>query len=312
MTLKKKRAEKKSGPCLKDLLRFLPMTWRSRPDYWGLIVVPDWAMCEQGRRQSPINIDPAKLLYDPHLRPLHIDRLRLRGQLSNNGHNLVYKPSNDSSDVHLTISGGPLAYHYTFHAIHVHFGMKDALGSEHTVNDRAFPAEIQIIFYNSDLYANISEAKHLPLGVATISLLAQVGKVPNAELSVVLRNVSHLTYKGLDVGNLHLSICELLPDTKQYITYDGSLTTPGCYESVTWVIMNKPIYITSQQLNEMRALFQGTKLYPGAPLGNNYRPPQPIYHRPLRTNIDFNFKQSRTCPTMKYETYYQANVLSKR
>lgn len=31
-------------------------------------------MCNKGRRQSPINIEPEKLLFDPYLRPLHIDK----------------------------------------------------------------------------------------------------------------------------------------------------------------------------------------------------------------------------------------------
>lgn len=45
-----------------------------------------------------------------------------------------------------------------------------------------------------------------------------------------------------------MSILELLPDTDYYMTYDGSTTMPGCYETVTWVILNKPVYITKQQV----------------------------------------------------------------
>lgn len=41
--------------------------------FWGLIN-PVWNMCNKGRRQSPINIEPDKLLFDPYLRPLHIDK----------------------------------------------------------------------------------------------------------------------------------------------------------------------------------------------------------------------------------------------
>lgn len=45
-----------------------------------------------------------------------------------------------------------------------------------------------------------------------------------------------------------LSIRGLLPDTDYYMTYDGSTTMPACYETVTWLILNKPIYITKQQV----------------------------------------------------------------
>lgn len=43
------------------------------PAFWGLIN-PQWNMCSKGRRQSPINVEPEKLLFDPYLRPLHIDK----------------------------------------------------------------------------------------------------------------------------------------------------------------------------------------------------------------------------------------------
>lgn len=45
-----------------------------------------------------------------------------------------------------------------------------------------------------------------------------------------------------------LSVRGLLPDTDYYMTYDGSTTAPACFETVTWVIINKPIYITKQQV----------------------------------------------------------------
>lgn len=43
------------------------------PAYWGLMN-PQWNMCSKGRRQSPINVEPDKLLYDPFLRHIHLDK----------------------------------------------------------------------------------------------------------------------------------------------------------------------------------------------------------------------------------------------
>ncbi|XP_014667539.1 PREDICTED: putative carbonic anhydrase-like protein 1 [Priapulus caudatus] len=280
-------------------------TWKfERPDYWGLIVRPDWAMCEQGRRQSPINIDPAKLLYDPHLRPLHIDKHAGHGFLTNNGHNMIFRVGN-TSHPHINISGGPLSYKYRVQELRVHFGMKDTHGSEHTVNGKAFPLEVQIVGYNSDLYANMSQATHLPQGLVAISLLAQVGKTRNQELTLLIENITEIIYKDQRVPASYVSVSEMLPDTQQYITYEGSTTTPGCQETVTWIIINKPIYVTTQQLNTLRGLHQGTIQHPQAHLGNNYRPPQPLHHRPVRANIEFNLKQGRKCPSMKPLTYYK-------
>lgn len=47
------------------------------PSFWGLIN-PQWNMCNKGRRQSPIDVVPDKLLFDPYLRPLHIDKHKVR------------------------------------------------------------------------------------------------------------------------------------------------------------------------------------------------------------------------------------------
>lgn len=43
------------------------------PAFWGLIN-PQWSLCSKGRRQSPINIEPDKLLFDRHLRPVLVDK----------------------------------------------------------------------------------------------------------------------------------------------------------------------------------------------------------------------------------------------
>lgn len=56
---------------------------------------------------------------------------------------------------------------------------------------------------------------------------------------------------------------ELLPDTKHYMTYDGSTTMPACHETTTWIILNKPIYITKQQASI--ATVTAFKMQPHAP-----------------------------------------------
>jgi len=42
----------------------------------------------------------------------------------------------------------------------------------------------------------------------------------------------------------HVALHELIPATDDFVTYEGSLTQPGCQETVTWIIINKPLYIT--------------------------------------------------------------------
>ncbi|XP_022246021.1 carbonic anhydrase-related protein 10-like [Limulus polyphemus] len=83
---------------------------------------------------------------------------------------------------------------------------------------------------------------------------------------------------------------------------------PGCHETVTWLVMNKPIYITIQQLYALRQLMQGEPENPKAPLVNNFRPIQDRHHRLLRTNIDFNRRKDLQCPTMYRDMFYRANT----
>lgn len=47
------------------------------PKYWG-VLNPLWKLCSIGKRQSPIDIDPDKLLFDPFLKNLHIDKDKVR------------------------------------------------------------------------------------------------------------------------------------------------------------------------------------------------------------------------------------------
>ncbi|XP_014257155.1 carbonic anhydrase-related protein 10-like isoform X2 [Cimex lectularius] len=293
----------------------LGLTWESwwtydgisGPDFWGLIN-PDWSMCTKGRRQSPVNLEPNKLLFDPNLRALHMDKHRVNGLLTNTGHSVLFRVDNTTRQ-HVNFTGGPLSYKYQLHHIHVHYGMDDETGSEHTINGHTFPAEIQIFGFNSQLYSNFSEAVHKAQGIVAISVLLQLGDLSNPELRILTDNLDKIRYAGEEVEVRRLSVMGLLPDTEYYMTYDGSTTMPPCHETLTWVILNKPIYITKQQLHGLRRLMMGDGEDPMAPLGNNYRPPQPLHHRPLRTNIDFNVKQAgeKQCPSMYKEVYYKAN-----
>ena len=53
--------------------------------------------------------------------------------------------------------------------------------------------------------------------------------------------------------------------------------------------------ILHPQLKSLRELHQGTPRNPKARMVNNLRPPQPLHHRPLRTNI--HLKTKPTCST---------------
>ncbi|KAA0202849.1 hypothetical protein HAZT_HAZT006685, partial [Hyalella azteca] len=141
----------------------------------------------------------------------------------------------------------------------------------------------------------------------------------NPELRILTDAIEKIRFAGSYTWISSLSVQGLLPPTDFYFTYEGSLTQPPCHETVTWLVLNKPIYATPAQLKTLRKLHQGTARSPKAKMVNNFRPTQLLYHRPLRTNIDFTGPRSKSgarkiaghnsgqrgeCPGMTRQMYY--------
>lgn len=68
-------------------------------------------------------------------------------------------------------------------------------------------------------------------------------------MRILTEELSRIRYGDNEARIKHISIRGLLPDTEHYMTYEGSTTMPGCHETVTWIVQNKPIYITLQQVS---------------------------------------------------------------
>lgn len=63
-------------------------------------------------------------------------------------------------------------------------------------------------------------------------------------------------------------------NTETYYTYRGSLTTPPCSETITWVIFSTPVSISFKQMTRFRMLSNGEDK-----LGDNFRKLQNIGQR---------------------------------
>jgi len=257
----------------------------SGPAYWGLLN-PTWTMCNKGRRQSPINLDPGSVYFDSKLKPLKVDKQEVDGRITNTGQSLVFKV--EEGQLAINISEGPLAYKYQFQEMYFHWGESDTSGSEHTVNHQHFPAEIQIYGFNIQLYPNLTTAREYPGGVVSISILVNLKETiteDDSSLHTIISHLSEVKYRGGSTKTGPISLASIIPSTDHYITYEGSTTFPGCWETTTWIVYNKPVYISKHDLDSFRSLRQGDRLHEKAPLGNNLRPQQPLNNRALRTNI---------------------------
>uniref|UniRef100_UPI002952AB59 carbonic anhydrase 5A, mitochondrial-like n=1 Tax=Panthera onca TaxID=9690 RepID=UPI002952AB59 len=91
------------------------------------------------------------------------------------------------------ISGGPLENHYRLKQFHFHWGAVDAWGSEHTVDDRAYPAELHLVHWNAAKYRSYKEAVLGESGLAVIGVFLQLGahREPLQKLVEVLPEVKH-------------------------------------------------------------------------------------------------------------------------
>nr|ANJ65967.1 carbonic anhydrase [Hydroides elegans] len=275
----------------------------SGPENWGKVNA-EWSICLKGNKQSPINIRTKDLLYDPNLRRFHVSRHRVNASMQNNGH--FVHITIDSSSKHLVnISGGPLQYHYHVSDIVIHFGETNSEGSEHSIDGRFHSGEIQIIGWNSDIYSNATEALGSSNGLAVIALLMKVAEPINIEFDVISNFFSRVKYKGQKEHIRGLSIAELLPASSEFMTYEGSLTYPGCQETVTWIIPNQPFHVSQKDLDFLRELKIGTSDKVIQPMVNNIRPVNPLNHRTVRTNI--NFRNVSSGCTMEATTFYEVN-----
>uniref|UniRef100_F6WBR6 Carbonic anhydrase-related protein 10 n=1 Tax=Xenopus tropicalis TaxID=8364 RepID=F6WBR6_XENTR len=265
------------------------------PSFWGL-VNSAWNLCAVGKRQSPVNIETSHMIFDPFLTPLRINTggRKVSGTMYNTGRHVSLRLDKE----HLVnISGGPLTYSHRLEEIRLHFGSEDGQGSEHLLNGQAFSGEVQLIHYNHELYTNVTDAAKSPNGLVVISIFIKVTDSSNLFLNRMLNRdtITRITYKNDAYLLQGLNIEEIYPETSSFITYDGSMTIPPCYETASWIIMNKPIYITRMQMHSLRLLSQNQPSQIFSSMSDNFRPVQSLNNRCIRTNINFRL-QGKDCP----------------
>ena len=109
------------------------------PANWSTI----YPLCA-GKLQSPINIETKKVKKKSYpALDLSFEKPcgLVTGQIANVGHAPVFNIDNSKGGAKL--SGGPLGCDdYELQQFHFHFGCENSRGSEHTINDRHFAAQV--------------------------------------------------------------------------------------------------------------------------------------------------------------------------
>lgn len=129
--------------------------------------------------------------------------------------------------------------------------------SEHRLEGRGTEMELQLVHHS---HAGVT---------AIVAVFVEAGRRPN---SILHRIAEHLpppgeVYYGSQVG---INPLFLLPSTRRYLSYRGSLTTPPCNEGVEWIVMSQPIEVDAMLIGRFRQA-----------LGENARPLQPANGRPV-------------------------------
>ncbi|XP_075596774.1 carbonic anhydrase 9 isoform X2 [Balearica regulorum gibbericeps] len=256
-------------------------------DQWG-VDYPDCA----GTVQSPINIDTTKTIFSPQLRPIQLSGYSLPAneklKLRNNGHTVLLELPES-----LAITGG-YAQQYRAVQLHLHWGSPSGPGSEHTVNGRRFAVEIHVVHYNTK-YDSFKEAMVHSDGLAVLGAFLEVGPRENPYYQEILQHLYKIQREGEEVLVPGFNIAGLLPaNLKFYFHYNGSLTTPPCYQTVKWTVFNQTMLLSRDQ---MSTLVKTLKNDDNKPLQNNYRLVQDLHGRRVLASFQTTFFLAKHVPS---------------
>ncbi|NWU08958.1 CAH4 anhydrase, partial [Cephalopterus ornatus] len=248
------------------------------------------AACK-GDRQSPINIVTRKVVYDKSLKPLtfegYDEKRSSKWTVENNGHTGKY--CQVTLDASQKVGGGGLARKYKAVEFHLHWGVPSVQpnspgvqqyipGSEHSIDGEKHAMELHLVHIREDV-SDVAEAKKYKDGLAVLAFFIKVDE-ENKNYATLLNELENIQYKGLSTQIDPLPLSSLLPPEEElgrYYRYEGSLTTPDCFEGVIWTIFEKPIKLSLLQLSRFAALhFDGKN---STQMIENFRPVQPLHER---------------------------------
>ncbi len=213
------------------------------PQNWGSLK-PEYALCGEGKSQSPINIANAQ---EAELAEIKFSYNDSGLKIINNGHTIQinYAPG---STVEI---GGK-----TYDLLQFHFHTP----SEHTVDGNAYNMEMHLVHKNAE-----GE-------LAVVGVFMQEG-ASNPIIETLWSNLPEKENEEKDVSAVQINAANLLPADKAYYHYSGSLTTPPCSEAVNWNVLKTPVEVSSEQVATFAAIFKA-----------NARPVQPLNDRVLQVS----------------------------
>ena len=206
------------------------------PEHWAELS-PEFARCGDGKNQTPIDIaNPVKA----QLEPIKIDYHTLTSDVVNNGHSVQASVEPGSS---ITVDG----IKFDLKQYHFHTPSENMVNGKH--------ADMEIHFVHADKDGNL----------AVLGVFLDQGK-KNETLAHLWKHMPHhVGEHGAPEGKINPA--DLLPKSRQYYRFSGSLTTPPCTEGVRWLVFKEHLPVSKEQVEEFSKAVHGKDARPVQSLG---------------------------------------------
>uniref|UniRef100_A0A8C9YPY2 protein-tyrosine-phosphatase n=1 Tax=Sander lucioperca TaxID=283035 RepID=A0A8C9YPY2_SANLU len=259
---------------------------RRRRGVYGGIYGPDegWASsypaCKE-RNQSPINIADQDTKVSTEYQELTLEGFDTESSnktsMKNTGKTVAIMLKDD-----YFVRGAGLPGRFKAEKVEFHWGPNNGSeGSEHSINGRRYPVEMQIYMYNSDDFDSLSAALTEKRIIAAMAVFFS-GK-DNPAVDPIIHGLKGVVHHEKETVLEPFVLKDLLPSALgSYYRYTGSLTTPPCSKVVEWIIFSRPIYVSYKQLEAFYSIFtteQQDHVKSVEYLRSNFRPIQSLDNR---------------------------------
>lgn len=214
------------------------------PEHWGSLR-HDYATCDTGRRQSPINITDA---VRERLPALEVRYRPMTLRMINNGHTVQIRPEGGNR---LVIGKE------SFRLVQFHFHTP----SGDCVEGKCYEMAAHFVHKN--------DAGQL----GVLAVLFRPG-AENAAVQPLWERFPERAGRERSFPDIRFDPARILPADRGYYSFEGSLTVPPCTEGVRWFVLRQPVELSAAQIARFRALF---------PINN--RPVQPLNGRRVRESL---------------------------